>query len=196
MTSPDASDAQFTDDGSLILHKVKFDPRLKTYAMLQVMGVLCITFFGIPIAIIWALVGRPIHQRQYDAMECELTERTLNYRKGFLFRVQKNVPLDKITDLALNEGPILRYFGLCSLTVETAGGGGAAATGQASLVGVMDPIEFRNAVMRQRDLVVGGGVAVAAAPASGGEDSTVLEDIRDSLGRIEQLLASKNDVAK
>ncbi len=174
----------------MILLKAKFDPRLKMYFMLQALLGLAITFFGLLLVPVWMLVGRPVHQRQFDALECELTERTLNFRKGFLFRIQKNVPLDKITDLALNEGPILRYFGLCSLAVETAGGGAGTATGQALLVGIMNPVEFRNAVMRQRDLVAGGGLRVDPGVALG-DESGVLEEIRDSLVRIEKMLADR-----
>lgn len=194
MTSP--LKQEFTKDGNLILLKAEFDKRLIMYAHLQALFGLAITIIGLPLAAIWALVGRELHQRQYDALECELTERTLNYRKGVFFRVQKSVPLDKITDLALNEGPILRHFGLCSLTVETAGGGSATATGQAVLVGMVDSTEFRNAVMRQRDLIVGGATAPATVVASPGTaDVSVLEEIRDSLGRIEVLLADSNSAS-
>ena len=198
MTQDHATDApQYNEEGNLILLKARFDPRLKTYYLLHVLFVLAITFFGILLIPVWLIVGRSIHKKQFDALECELTERTLNFRKGFLFRVQKNVPLDKITDLALNEGPILRYFGLCSLAVETAGGGAGTATGQAVLVGIIDPIEFRNAVMRQRDMVASGGLNVAptapAAPSSSvAGEVALLEDIRDSLGRIEKMLSKKN----
>jgi putative membrane protein len=191
MTNPPTeNDRHLNEEGNLILLKAKFDPRLKMYFMLQALLGLAITFFGLLLVPVWMLVGRPVHQRQFDALECELTERTLNFRKGFLFRIQKNVPLDKITDLALNEGPILRYFGLCSLAVETAGGGAGTATGQALLVGIMNPVEFRNAVMRQRDLVAGGGLRVDPGVALG-DESGVLEEIRDSLVRIEKMLADR-----
>lgn len=170
--------------GSRVLRVATFDPRLKTYWLLVALFGFSASVVGIPIAILWAVIGPAIHKRQYEALECELTERTLNFRKGFLFRVQKNVPLDKITDLALNEGPILRYLGLCSLTVETAGGGTGTATGNAVLVGIEDALDFRNAVMRQRDRVTSG--AGPSAPPSGTPDDTaLLTEIRDHLARIE-----------
>jgi len=175
--------------GEHVLLQARFDPRLEKYFMLQSLLALLVTFIGIPLMPIWFLLGRSVHKRQYEALECELTERTLNVRKGFLFRVQKSVPLDKITDLALKEGPILRYLGLCSLELETAGGGASTATGQATLVGIMDPIEFRDAVMRQRDLVsIGGGAAPVQAP----DETGLLAEIRDSLGRIEGLLEKRD----
>lgn len=180
-----------------VLRRARFDPRLKTYWMLQVQVALLVTFFGIPLMPLWYLFGREVHRRQYEALECELTSRTLNVRKGFLFRVQKNVPLDKVTDLALNEGPILRYLGLCSLTIETAGGGAGTTTGQAGLVGVEEAVAFRDAVLAQRDRVALGGAAaapVAAAPAAGRGDAELelLTEIRDGLARIEGLLERKD----
>jgi putative membrane protein len=189
-----------TDQDSILL-EARFDPRLEMYFMLQALFMLAVSFVGILLVPVWFFVGRPVHKRQYDALECELTERTLNFRKGFLFRVQKNVPLDKITDLALREGPILRHLGLCALTVETAGGNAATGAGQVVLVGIIEPIEFRNAVLAQRDKVSLGHM-VAPAPASAhveggardaaGSNAAILADIRDSLGRIEGLLAAKN----
>ena len=194
-TSTLEGEPRFTDDGSQILLQAKFDPRLKRYFLLQALVVQFFTFIGIIVMPFWAfLIGPNVHRRQYEALECELTDRSLNFRRGFLFRVQKNVPLDKITDLALNEGPILRYLGLCSLTIETAGGGAGTAMGQAALVGIMDPVEFRNAVIRQRDLVVSGrgqvAVATEAAPEGAGSGE-VLADIRDSLVRIEKMMSER-----
>lgn len=179
-----AGDADAT--GERILRVATFDPRLKTYWFLLTMLMFVCTIILIPLALVWIFIGPIIHRRQYDAHECELTERTLNFRKGFLFRVQKNVPLDKITDLALNEGPVLRYLGLCSLNVETAGGGAGTATGQAVLVGIEDALDFRNAVMRQRDRVTSGGVTrTAEATANDTDQTALLTDIRDHLARIE-----------
>jgi len=184
-----------------ILLKAQFDPRLETYFMLQALFGLAVTFLGILLVPVWYFLGKPIHKKQFDALECELTERTLNFRKGFLFRVQKNVPLDKITDLALREGPILRYMGLCALTVETAGGSAATGAGQMVLVGIIEPIEFRNTVLAQRDKVSLGHMVAPVAQAGVGEgdvagpNAAILGEIRDSLSRIEVLLADKSSSA-
>jgi len=174
-----------------VLRKAEFDPRLQRYWLLVSSLGIASTVVGIPFLIVWWLgLGQYVHKRQYDALESELTSRSLNIRKGFLFRMQKNVPLDKITDLAVNEGPILRYLGLCSLNVETAGGGTGTAMGQAQLPGVMGAVEFRDAVLAQRDLVTDRGPASGApapAAAAAADDGT-LHEIRDSLQRIERLL--------
>ncbi len=182
-----------TPSGDRILVRVAFDARLPHYYLLMSSIGIAATIVGIPFLIIWLLgLGQSIHRRQYDALEAELTERSLNIRRGFLFRSQKNIPLDKITDLAVAEGPLLRYLGLCSLAVETAGGGmQGSAMGQAQLPGVVDALAFRDAVIKQRDLVTGHGIARAVAPAAATAapvDDVVLRDVRDTLQRIETLL--------
>lgn len=179
-----------TPSGDRILRRVAFDERLKFYWLLVSSLGIAVTIFGIPFLVVWLLgLGQAIHRKQFDALEAELTERSLNIRRGFLFRTQKNIPLDKITDLAVSEGPILRWLGLCSLGVETAGGGQATAMGQAQLPGVVDAIGFRDAVLKQRDLVVASGApSPQAAPAAAPHDERSLTEIRDTLGRIEALL--------
>lgn len=172
-----------------ILASAQFDPRLKTYFLLQQLGLFALTFVLIPIIPFWLILGHAVHRRQFEALGCDLTPNSLNVRRGFLFKVQKNIPLDKITDLAVNEGPILRHLGLCSLRIETAGGGQGSSMGQASLPGVVAALEFRDKVLDQRELVAGGGSApAAAAPA----DDTVLGDIRDTLHRIEKTLSERS----
>lgn len=172
--------------------------------MLQAQAGLLLTFFGIPLMPLWYLVGRGVHRRQYEGLACELTARTLNVRRGFLFKVQQSIPLDKITDLALYEGPILRRLGLCSLRIETAGGGQTGTTGQAMLPGVVGAEMFRDRVLAQRDAVVLDGAARSTATSSVaraaqadapsrtiGSDELLL-DIRDTLRRIEERLGERS----
>ncbi|MAF66728.1 MAG: hypothetical protein CMJ84_13855 [Planctomycetes bacterium] len=170
-----------------ILLEAEFDQRLKTYYLLGALLPMAAMFVTIPLIPIWLLgLGQYLCRRHFDSLEAELSHRSLNIRRGFLVRVQKTVPLDKITDLALHEGPILRHFGLCSLKVETAGGGSGSSMGQVSLPGVVDAVAFRDAVLNQRDRVAGAG---GAGPMDDPAREPVLEEIRDTLRRIETLLS-------
>ena len=167
-----------------IIAEAKFDKRLPTYFLLQALVPFFFSIVCIPIIPIWILFARPIHRKQHENLACELTARTLNIRRGVLLKIQKSIPLDEITDLALNEGPILRYLGLCSLQIETAGGGGQGTSmGQAMLPGVVDADKFRDLVLEQRDRVVFDGSG------SAGEKTTseleVLNEISATLKRIE-----------
>jgi hypothetical protein len=61
--------------------------------------------------------------------------------------------------------------------------------GQVSLPGVVEALAFRDAVLNQRDRVVGGVVPVSAAASPASEP--VLGEIRDTLQRIETLLRDR-----
>ena len=173
--------------GDQAIGAAEFDKRVIDYFWLQALFLLLVSFAGIPLIPIWLIAGRALHKKQYENLSCELTERSLNLRKGVLIKVQKNIPLDKITDLGVNEGPLLRHFGLCSLMIETAG---SAQGSTGHLFGVIDPLEFRDRVLAQRDLVTSNSGAQAAAPAAANDG--VLVEIRDTLQRIEKSLVDRS----
>ena len=181
-----------------VLRRAEFDPKLKFYWWLQGVFLSIVTFVGILFLPIWLLgFGQYACRRAYEHMKCSLTERELHVRKGYIFRVEKNIPLDKIQDLTVHEGPILRWLGLSSLKVETAGSGGGQGQADASLTGIVDALIFRDAVLNQRDLVVGvagapSAVQAADPPTTGApRDDEILAEIRDSVHRIEQLLRDR-----
>lgn len=175
-----------------VLLRAEFDPKLETYFLLQALLVLTFTLIGVVLVPLWVLLARGLHRRQYEALSCELTTRSLNVRRGVLFKVQQNIPLDKVTDLAVYEGPLLRMLGLCSMRIETAGGGQAAASGAAFLAGMKNLDAFRERVLAQRDSIVLGDEGAPQALADDGvrrrapgTADEVLVEIRDALLRIE-----------
>ena len=178
-----------------VLARAEFDEKLPHYWLLATLFTLLVTFIGIPVIPFWLIFGPRVHRKQYDVLECELTERTLNIRRGFLFRVEKNIPLDKIQDIGMTEGPLLRKLGLASLRIETAGNSVQGAA-DAQLVGIIDAPRFRDAILDQRDLVAGAPPTMEGkAPAGeglGGEGTrALLVEIRDSLKRIEEGLRER-----
>jgi len=140
----------------------------------------------IPIAI-WAIA------RYFERLEVVLTQRDLQVRRGILTREEKTIPLEKITDLALVEGPLMRLFGVKGLAVETAGqsAGGALVR----VTGIEDVEDFRDAVLEQRDRISESeeGDKPPAATSSDGDQSALLTAIRDSLLRIEKKLSVKGE---
>jgi putative membrane protein len=152
----------------------------------------------IPLVPIWLLVGMLVTRRYLDSHSCVLTERSVKIKKGILNRIEKTVPLDKITDVALVQGPIMRAFGLESLSVETAGSTGTGAF--LKVLGIVGARDFRDAVLKQKEVSMaqarvlpGGGRIEGAALSSGGpagpagaeEAVVLLREIRDSLKRLE-----------
>lgn len=175
-------------DEPIILKEAEFNPKVCQYWLLGGTIVLLFTLVGILLLPFWLCIGLTATRKYLDRMSCALTEKSLVVKKGLFNRIEKTVPLEKITDLALKQGPIMRSMGLHTLTIETAGSSGATAGSGAlvGLTGIVDVIDFRNQVLAQRDLLEDrkshGGPASAM---SLGDDASVLEDIRDTLHRIE-----------
>jgi putative membrane protein len=171
-----------------ILAEATFNRKVLTYWLLSGCVLMVIAVVTIPLIPFWFIFGRMITGKLLEHMSCTLTERTLIVKKGWLNRVEKTVPLEKITDLGLKQGPIMRAMDLHMLTIETAGSSGAGGTSAlVSIIGIEDTIDFRNKVLMQRDLRIDGPrtepSTSQAVPAAGGE---ILADIRDTLHRIEQ----------
>ena len=183
-----------TETREKILIRAEFDAKLKFYWYMRVVGLMTASVGGILLLPAWFLGwGNWYCRRSFEALQCVLTERSLLVKRGILFRVEKTIPLDKIQDLTLKEGPLLRWFGLCSLQIETAGQSGQAGNSEGNLLGVVDVRGFRNAVLDQRDRISGTGTvspAVARSPVGDGAVEGLLIEIRDSLKQIEKKLAS------
>jgi len=167
-----------------LLTAARFDDKLRTYWYLQMVLILIATVVGIAILPIWLLGwGQWYVRRGFEALKCDLHERTLVVKRGIFFKVEKTIPLDKIQDMTVKEGPLLRWLGLRSLKIETAGQGTPGAS-EADLVGIVDPLEFRDAVLRQRDSL-SGAPALPPAVVEGADGTTgLLTEIRDLLSRI------------
>jgi len=172
-----------------ILQEVKFDPKVKLYWYLQGVWVhlmLVFALIGCVTLPIWIVVGWFVAAKRYEHLEASLTETSIHLKQGYITKVEKTIPLEKIQDVGMRTGPLLNMFGIASIQIETAGS--SAPGSDMVLAGVVDPANFRNAVLTQRGKVSGVGPVAA----SGGSDSLdVLTDIRDSLKRIEGLLAKK-----
>ncbi len=170
-------------DTPTLLESAEFNPAVRKYWLLSGSLILFITVAGIPLLLFWWILGMYVTGRYLDRMACELTTQSLIVKKGILVRVEKTIPLDKITDLGLIQGPVMRYFGIHALSVETAG-----STSQGALVklhGIVDVEGFRDRVLKQKDLFLANEnsavPAAAQAPSESSEVVTLLREIRDEL---------------
>lgn len=143
----------------------------------------------IPIVIIVAIVYKFFLQRVVASWSATLTSRSLLVKKGVFTKIEKTIPLEKITDLSTTEGPVMRYVGLKKIGIETAGQSGAEGSSLVSLLGIVNTDDFRSAVLAQRDLVTGYGMVAKTdrQEASGGSPDE-LREIADTLHRIEEVL--------
>jgi membrane protein YdbS with pleckstrin-like domain len=164
--------------------KAAFNPLIRPYLVVTIGFTFAITIVGIPLAVIWFLgVGQWWARHYFDKLECELTDRTLRFRKGILVQVEKTIPLENLQDVTFVEGPILKRFDLSTLRFETAG----QSTGQANdltLTGIIDAHEFRNRILAAREALR----HPAKAAQSAGEDVQI-ELLRRIAARLDEVAA-------
>lgn len=199
MTDPAARPPTTTRDRVLV--EAEFNRKVRSYWLLSGAILCVVTVVGIAVLPFWLLLGHLLTERYLKRMTCTLTERSLKVTRGIMVRREMTVPLDKITDVGLVEGPIMRLMDLQAVKIETAGQATAGAAVQ--LVGIMNARQFRDQVLAQRDEVsshpaahrsMGAGDSEGAGPvAIGGstaDTGALLTEIRDALIRIEERLPS------
>lgn len=181
----------------------RFHPQLPTYLVAVPAIVLTLTLFGIPLLLLWIPLGGIWARRFVERLTCRLTAETVEIAKGVLFRHEATIPLDRIQDISLREGPLQRYLGISSLRFETAGGAGAAQAGRLDIPGIRDAREFRAAVLAQRNRLnrvrgdalnatlgeadhFSGAVPLASGAPADERHLEVLLEIRDTLRRLEE----------
>jgi putative membrane protein len=185
-----------------ILKEATFSPKAVSYHVVTPVVFLCIIIVGIPVAIILGPILHWYYTRYYARLRVILSARDLKVHRGILNRMEKTIPLEKITDLAVYDGPIMRHFGVKGIRVETAGqssGAGALVT----VIGIEDTDGFRDMVLNQRDRITERDDAPAATPAAAaspsmpaatadGELLNTMRETRDALHRIEDLMRKQS----
>ncbi len=173
-----------------VLINAQFNPKIKTYFLINAILISVFTIVGL-VFLPLVLILAPIFIGKYfDRLECQLTSRSLKFKKGFLVTVERTIPLDKIQDLTFKEGPILKWLGLSILRIETAGNS-AQASADLSLIGIVDAKKFRDAVLDQRDVVTDNLSSSTPTDSTSEDVASILSDIRSSLKNIEKHISSK-----
>ena len=171
--------------------RASFNPLIRPYLVITIGFTMIVTIIGIPVAVVWFLgLGNWWARHYFDRLDCELTAKSIRFRKGILVQVEKTIPLENIQDVTFIEGPLLKHFNLSTLKFETAGASHSAGANM-ELTGIIDAQEFRNKILAARDhLKQQGGQAGSTAT----QDSTlaVLQRIEAKLEEITTHLKSRS----
>ena len=100
---------------------------------------------GLPLIFLYLCGTVCVSVAWVKVLRYRLTDRALLVDKGILFKSRKTIPLDKITDLELVQGPLLRVFGMWIIKIQTAGT--ASQMPVAMLIGVIDPEQIREEIL-------------------------------------------------
>jgi len=166
-----------------VIFEATFNPAVKTYWLLSLLLVSSITIVGIPFLIISIPLFFLISGKILAAMSAVLTERKLVVKRGVFNKEEKSIPLEKITDVAMVQGPLMRLFNLYRLSFETAGQSAQGAL--VSLIGINDADAFRETILSQKDKLL---TNTSAFPKDKVDENDDLKLLIESVQRIEQLL--------
>ncbi len=176
-----------SESGSRVIREAEFDQRYVGY--IRILGCLwlVITVVGILLIPFWLVFSLWFAPESLRRLSARVTSNSVEIKKGVYFRKEITIPLNRITDVRLHDGPLMRFHGIRGIRVETAGQAGQMAGTEGDLIGVVDPVAFRDAILRQREIMVEGGQGAVTAPAAGAptDSASVLAEIRDILARIE-----------
>ena len=171
-----------------IIISATFNPAVKTYWLISLLLVSTITVVGIPVLIISIPLFFLISSKILAAMSAIVTERKLVVKRGVFNKEEKSIPLEKITDVAMVQGPLMRVFNLYRLSFETAGQSAQGAL--VSLIGINDAYTFRETILAQKDKLLTGNNAMPEQKTDENNDMKVLIA---SVKRIELLLEKALD---
>ena len=176
-----------SESGSKVIREAEFDQKYVGYIRILGALFLVITVAGILLIPFWLIFSLWFAPESLRRLSARVTSNSVEIKKGVYFRKEITIPLNRITDVRLHDGPLMRFHGIRGIRVETAGQAGQTAGTEGDLVGVVDPVAFRDAILRQREIMVEGGQAAAPTPAAATSTDTafVLAEIRDILARIE-----------
>lgn len=182
-------------ENEVILNKASFNPKVKTYIYLVVLFYLIVSVIGWILVPFWLLgLGNWISNKFFNTLECELTTKNLRFSKGIIFHIEKTIPLENIQDLSFYGGPILRYFGLTLIRIETAGGGGQHNNNMMSMLGINDAENFKLEILNQREKVMKEKYQITSSVADNTgvtNNEELLRDIKNVLVEIKETLKNK-----
>lgn len=170
-----------------IILEATFNPAVKKYWLITLLVVSVLSIFGILFLFLTVPIFLFISGKALEAMSATITERKLVVKRGIFNKEEKSIPLEKITDVAMIQGPLMRMFNLYRLSFETAGQSANGAL--VSLIGIDEAANFRETILTQKDKVLSGIQSNNSTHTTeSGEANADMATLINSVKRIETLL--------
>jgi len=104
----------------------------------------------------------------YKSVVYHLNETEMTWKRGVWFRKTGIVPYNRITNIDISQGPVMRIFKISNLQIQTAGSSGNKSQSEISIIGMEDAEPLRAFIM---DFV--RGTPPVSAVTGSGETETV-----------------------
>jgi hypothetical protein len=124
----------------------------------------------------------------YESMWYELREDEMSWKRGVWFRKTGIVPYNRITNLDIRQGPVMRALGISTLSIQTAGYSGQAQP-EIRIEAIVHAEELRELIRTQvRETGRGGDGTGTGAPAPPSATATIDMQILEEVRKIRSLL--------
>ena len=150
--------------------------------------------------LIWALGGLAVlvvlfiiwTRLYYGSMWYELHDDEMRWKRGVIFRRTGIVPYNRITNIDIRQGPVMRAFDISTLSIQTAGYSGKAQA-EIRIEAIVHAEELRELIRTMVRVSNGGdgtgsGGAVPARVTGSADLQQVLEDMRAIRALLEKKL--------
>ncbi len=179
----------------IVLREATFSPRVRTYIFFVVLFFLFTSIIGWLLIPFWIFgLGQFMSGKYFKTLSCQITNKNLKFSKGLILHIEKTIPAENIQDLSFVGGPILRYFGLTLIKIETAGGGGGPHNqNMMSMLGINDAESFKTQILQQRERVINQKHGYGNSNSNQSQSQTIdntqlLTDIKNELIEIKNAL--------
>ena len=86
-------------------------------------------------------------QLYYKSIVYHLNDTEMSWKRGVWFRKTGIVPYNRITNIDISQGPVMRLFKISNLQIQTAGNSSGKAGSEISIIGVEDAEPDRKSVV-------------------------------------------------
>ena len=125
------------------------------FLFIAIVGLFTFGFGLLLVPLYVVTIGRWLPRKQAEAFRYRLDGVTIRIDEGVYFLKRKAIPLDRVTDVVLIQGPLMRHFGIWTLQIQTAGVGMPNRGGaEGVLYGIVDAQAVRDALLVARDAAV------------------------------------------
>ncbi len=152
-------------------------------------GMFAAYFMGLILAAVPAFIGTTLY---FKSIRYSIDDDYVIAASGVLWKVRRSVPLDKITNIDVRQGPVERLLGFGQVWIFTPSTGSLMP--EEKLLGVANPHEVKEFIIEhcKRDKKSAQGASRQAATATGDEQTLLLKEILTTLKGIKEALERKS----
>ena len=158
---------------------------IATFPSIIFFSAMILLVVAIGLGLLWSVL-------YYESVVYLLNKTEMTWKRGVWFRTTGIVPYNRITNIDIVQGPIMRLFHISNLKIQTAGSSANTTASEITLIGITDPEPLRALIMDfvrgQPPVAAVTGAETAGIPSNTNSDMAAL---LAEVSKIRKILESK-----